>query len=175
MKIAEEIIAKAAQAEVMITTAESCTGGMVIAALTDFSGASKAVDRGFITYSDDAKISQLNVPKAMIKSMGAVSEDVVRAMAEGAAMASLSQSAIAISVSGIAGPDGGTAEKPVGYVWFGLCRRSKGHVLTTNAEVITLTTTAVMETFSGRPDKLRADIRKKATNFALKLLKNELI
>ena len=171
MNIAEEIIAKAAQAKVMITTAESCTGGMVIAALTDVSGASEAVDRGFITYSDDAKISQLNVSKDMIASMDAVSEDVVRAMAEGAAMASLSQSAIAISVSGIAGPDGGTAEKPVGYVWFGLCHRSKGHDLTTNAVVMTLTTNAVQKTFGG---PTRADIRMEATNFALELLRGAL-
>lgn len=97
-----------------LVTAESCTGGMVGAALTAIPGSSAWVDRGFITYSNQAKIDMLGVPVALIERHGVVSEEVARAMAEGA----LAHSAalIGIAITGIAGPGGGTPEKPVGTV-----------------------------------------------------------
>lgn len=104
-----------------IVTAESCTGGLVAAALTDAPGASKVVDGGFVTYSNEAKQSCLKVPKELLDTYGAVSEQVARAMAEGALACSPAD--IAVSVTGIAGPEGGTPEKPVGLVHFAAARR----------------------------------------------------
>jgi len=104
------------QKEMFLVTAESCTGGMIAVALTDLSGASKVFDRGFVTYSNDAKVEQLAVPAKTIESFGAVSEETAIAMADGALQAT-SKSQISVSVTGIAGPDGGTPEKPVGLVY----------------------------------------------------------
>ena len=98
-----------------IATAESCTGGLIAAALTDIAGSSDVFDRGFVTYSNSAKAELLQVPPALIDQNGAVSEAVARAMAEGALAASAAT--LAVSVTGIAGPGGGTPEKPVGLVW----------------------------------------------------------
>jgi nicotinamide-nucleotide amidase len=100
----------------MITTAESCTGGLLAGAITAVAGSSDWFERGFVTYSNASKSEQLFVPKESIERFGAVSEEVARAMAEGALRASHAQWAIA--VTGIAGPTGGTAEKPVGTVCF---------------------------------------------------------
>jgi nicotinamide-nucleotide amidase len=100
----------------MLTTAESCTGGGVAQAITDVAGCSAWFERGFVTYSNLAKQQMLGVSEATLKQYGAVSEAVVREMVAGALANSTSN--IALSVSGIAGPDGGTAEKPVGTVWF---------------------------------------------------------
>ena len=97
-----------------IATAESCTGGLVAALLTDIAGSSDVVERGFVTYSNDAKTELLSVPSALIASHGAVSESVARAMAAGAIAAS--QADVAVAVTGIAGPGGGSAAKPVGLV-----------------------------------------------------------
>lgn len=116
--IAKKLITLATDKAVMIATAESCTGGMIAAALTDIAGSSAVVDRGFVTYSNEAKNEMLSVPMALIDEHGAVSEEVARAMAEGAI--AHSRAALAVSVTGIAGPGGGTGEKPVGLVWFGL-------------------------------------------------------
>jgi nicotinamide-nucleotide amidase len=104
-----------------VVTAESCTGGLVAAALTDAPGASKVVDGGFVTYSNDAKQKVLKVPKDLLDAYGAVSEQVARAMAEGALAASPAD--LAVSITGIAGPEGGTPEKPVGLVHFAAARR----------------------------------------------------
>lgn len=104
-----------------VVTAESCTGGLVAAALTDAPGASKVVDGGFVTYSNEAKQACLNVPEALLDQHGAVSEPVARAMAEGALQNSPAD--LAVSVTGIAGPEGGTADKPVGLVHFAAARR----------------------------------------------------
>lgn len=101
----------------MVATAESCTGGMIAAALTDMPGSSAVVDRGFVTYTNEAKNEMLGVPATLIDKHGAVSGEVARAMARGAI--SNSRADLAVSVTGIAGPTGGTAEKPVGLVWFG--------------------------------------------------------
>ena len=101
----------------MLATAESCTGGLIAAALTHVAGSSDVFDRGFVTYSNEAKADLLGVPMELIDRHGAVSEQVARAMAEGAL--ARSRAGIAISVTGIAGPGGGSADKPVGLVWFG--------------------------------------------------------
>jgi nicotinamide-nucleotide amidase len=107
----------------MLATAESCTGGLIVAALTAVAGSSDVVDRGFVTYSNDAKIQMIGVPSALIETYGAVSEEVARAMAEGAL--ARSRAAIAVSVTGVAGPGGGSVEKPVGLVCFGLACTAK--------------------------------------------------
>ena len=105
----------------MIALAESCTGGMVAAALTDVAGSSAVVERGFVTYSNAAKRDLLGVPAELIGRHGAVSEPVARAMAEGARAASPAD--LAVAVTGVAGPGGGTPEKPVGLVWFATAMR----------------------------------------------------
>jgi nicotinamide-nucleotide amidase len=105
----------------MLATAESCTGGLIAAALTAIAGSSDVVDRGFVTYSNEAKMELLGVPGALIAEHGAVSEPVARAMAEGAL--ARSRATATIAVTGIAGPGGGTVAKPVGLVWFGLAQR----------------------------------------------------
>ena len=104
-----------------LATAESCTGGLIAAALTHIAGSSDVVDRGFVTYSNEAKMQMLGVPSAMIAIHGAVSQPVAAAMAEGALANSVAD--IALSVTGIAGPGGGSPEKPVGLVWFGCALR----------------------------------------------------
>ncbi len=95
-------------------SAESCTGGLIAGLLTDIPGSSDVVDRGFVTYSNEAKTALVHVPAELIALHGAVSEEVVRAMAEGALRNSLAD--ITVAVSGVAGPGGGSAEKPVGRV-----------------------------------------------------------
>jgi len=100
----------------MIATAESCTGGLVAGAITSIAGSSGWFERGFVTYSDLAKEQQLGVASLTIERFGAVSEETAKAMAEGAVRGSAAQWAVA--VTGIAGPDGGSPDKPVGTVWF---------------------------------------------------------
>ena len=104
----------------MIATAESCTGGMIAAALTDVPGSSAVVDRAFVTYSNEAKTEMLAVSAELVARFGAVSGEVARAMAQGAVLNS--RAGLAVSVTGVAGPSGGTADKPVGLVWFGLAK-----------------------------------------------------
>lgn len=103
-----------------IVTAESCTGGLIAATLTAIAGSSDVVDRAFVTYSNEAKREMIGVPWDAILGHGAVSDPVARAMAEGAL--ARSNAALAVSVTGIAGPGGGTAEKPVGLVHFSAAR-----------------------------------------------------
>jgi nicotinamide-nucleotide amidase len=117
---------------VMLATAESCTGGLIAATLTAIAGSSDVLERGFVTYSNAAKHEQIGVPMPLIQAHGAVSEEVARAMADGAL--ARSRATIAISVTGITGPGGGTAEKPVGLVCFGLAKTgqpvvSETHIL----------------------------------------------
>ena len=119
--LAQQIVDKAGAEGLVLATAESCTGGMIAAAITDVPGSSAVLDRGFVTYSNDAKSKMLGVPPATIARYGAVSRPVARAMAEGAL--NRSGADIAVSVTGIAGPSGGTAQKPVGLVWFALAAR----------------------------------------------------
>jgi nicotinamide-nucleotide amidase len=101
----------------MLATAESCTGGMIAAACTGLAGSSQWFERGFVSYSNAAKTELLGVPAGLIDTHGAVSEPVARAMAEGAVRHSGAQ--VSVAVTGIAGPTGGSADKPVGTVWFG--------------------------------------------------------
>ena len=100
----------------MLATAESCTGGMVAAACTDLAGSSAWLERGFVTYSNAAKTQMLSVDAQLIASHGAVSEPVARAMAQGALQHSAAQ--VALAITGVAGPGGGSDAKPVGTVWF---------------------------------------------------------
>ena len=106
-----------------LATAESCTGGLIAATLTAIAGSSDVVDRGFVTYSNAAKTELLGVPPELIAKVGAVSEEVAARMAEGALARSAAD--LAASVTGVAGPGGGSAEKPVGLVWLGLAARNR--------------------------------------------------
>jgi nicotinamide-nucleotide amidase len=117
---AESLLAACRSKGVMLATAESCTGGLIAAALTSIAGSSDVVDRGFVTYSNEAKNQMIGVPMPLIETHGAVSQQVAGAMANGAL--ARSRAAIAVSVTGVAGPGGGSAEKPVGLVCFGLAR-----------------------------------------------------
>jgi nicotinamide-nucleotide amidase len=106
-----------------LTAAESCTGGLIAAACTDLAGSSQWFDRGFVTYSNAAKTEMLGVDAALIAQFGAVSEPVAAAMARGAVQQSKAQ--VSVAVTGVAGPSGGSVEKPVGTVWIGWCVSSE--------------------------------------------------
>ncbi|HQT78129.1 MAG TPA: CinA family protein [Rhodopila sp.] len=136
---AESLLAACRADGVMLATAESCTGGLIAAALTAIAGSSDVVDRGFVTYSNDAKHQMIGVPMALIETHGAVSEPVAHAMAQGALAQSRAQ--IAVAVTGVAGPGGGSAEKPVGLVCFGLAR--SGRPVTTEKHVFPGDRTAI--------------------------------
>lgn len=118
---AAALIARAKAAGLMIATAESCTGGLIAGLLTEVAGSSAVVDRGFVTYSNEAKAEMLGVDPATIAVRGAVSAEVAIAMVEGAIVRSRAD--LAVAVTGIAGPGGGSAEKPVGLVQFAALRR----------------------------------------------------
>ncbi|RAU22663.1 damage-inducible protein CinA [Paramagnetospirillum kuznetsovii] len=145
------VLAAYGQAGLMIATAESCTGGMVAAALTAIPGSSDVVDRGFVTYSNQAKHEMLGVPESLIACHGAVSEEVARAMAEGALSHSRAHAAVAIT--GIAGPGGGAKDKPVGLVHFAVAHKDSP-------------TRHACRIFAGD----REDVRMAATLMALTLL-----
>jgi nicotinamide-nucleotide amidase len=106
-----------------IVTAESCTGGLVAGLLTEIPGSSDVVERGFVTYSNEAKVQLLAVPKGLIAQHGAVSGPVAKAMAEGALIHSRAD--VAVAITGVAGPGGGSIAKPVGLVWFGVAAHSQ--------------------------------------------------
>jgi nicotinamide-nucleotide amidase len=115
-KLAHEVMAALIANRLTIATAESCTGGLIAGALTSVAGSSEAVYGGFVTYANEAKIAMVGVPFALLHEFGAVSKEVALAMAEGALGAAGTH--IAVAVTGIAGPDGGSADKPVGLVHF---------------------------------------------------------
>ena len=119
---ARSIVEGAKSRDWLLATAESCTGGLVAALLTEVPGSSAVVDRGFVTYSNDAKVALLDVPADLIERYGAVSAQTAEAMALGALRHS--RATCAVSITGIAGPDGGSEQKPVGLVHFGLAHRS---------------------------------------------------
>ncbi|MEW9808092.1 CinA family protein [Mesorhizobium marinum] len=121
--LADRFLKACARRKIFAATAESCTGGMIVALLTDIPGSSAVVDRGFVTYSNAAKIEMLGVARDTLDGHGAVSAETAREMAAGAL--ANSNAGIALAVTGIAGPDGGTAEKPVGLVWFGMALSGK--------------------------------------------------
>jgi nicotinamide-nucleotide amidase len=112
--LARSVLAEARKTGLTIATAESCTGGMVAAALTSIAGSSDVMDRGYVTYSNAAKTAMLDVPAALIDRVGAVSAEVAAAMAEGALRTS--GAGLAVAITGVAGPGGGSAMKPVGLV-----------------------------------------------------------
>ena len=136
----------------LLATAESCTGGMIAAACTDLSGSSQWFERGFVTYSNEAKAEMLGVPTGLIEQHGAVSEPVARAMADGALAHSRAQ--VSLAVTGVAGPTGGTEAKPVGTVWFAWCVGGETH--------------SEMQHFAGD----RAAVRVATVRYALKRLLN---
>ena len=153
MSLAEAILAAARARQIKIATAESCTGGLLGACLTAIAGSSDVYERGFITYSNEAKADALGVRPDLIAAHGAVSVEVAAAMAQGAL--SHSHADLAISITGIAGPGGGSPQKPVGTVCFGLAH--SGHILTER------------KTFA---DEGRSAIRDAALDEALRLLLN---
>jgi nicotinamide-nucleotide amidase len=138
-------------AKLHIVTAESCTGGMVAARLTDIAGSSDVVERGFVTYSNEAKTEMLGVPSALISQYGAVSAQVARAMAEGAL--AYARADVSVAITGIAGPGGATPGKPVGLVYLAVGRRGRD-------------TKVERQQFSGD----RVEVREAATRRALELL-----
>jgi nicotinamide-nucleotide amidase len=152
MRLAKMVLDQATAAKLPIAFAESCTGGLVAAALTELSGASAVVDRGFVVYTDRAKAEMLGVRPELIGQWGAVSEEVARAMAEGALKHSCAQ--LAVSCTGIAGPTGDTPAKPIGLVHFAAARDGRA--------------TLHMECRFG--DIGRSQVRMKSVEAALKLL-----
>lgn len=120
---AAELLELCRRADIKLATAESCTGGLIIGCLTEIAGSSDVVDRGFVTYSDEAKTELVGVPAMLIALHGAVSEQVARAMAEGALSRSMAD--VTVAVTGIAGPGGGGADKPVGLVHFACAGRGR--------------------------------------------------
>lgn len=155
-KLAERVVAENRAAGRMIATAESCTGGLVAAAITEVPGSSSVLDSGFVTYSNEAKMRMLGVNADILDTFGAVSVAVAWAMAQGALKRSGAD--IAVAISGIAGPDGGTEKKPVGTVVFAVAEKGK------DAEDM------VGDKIQFGSDKSRADIRSYATLHALGLL-----
>jgi len=137
-----------------VTCAESCTGGLLAANLTRLPGSSAWFDMGFVTYSNEAKQQMLNVNPTTLAHYGAVSEEVVREMALGALIASKAD--YALSISGIAGPSGGSEEKPVGLVWFGVASKKR--------------IWAEFKVFNGDRDQVRAQ----AVQHAIQLLLSKL-
>jgi len=123
MDLAVDLLSACRKRGELIATAESCTGGLLAATMTAIPGCSDCFERGFVTYSNASKSEMLGVPVWLIERHGAVSEDVARAMTGGAL--THSRATLAVSVTGIAGPDGGTAEKPVGLVHFAAGRRDE--------------------------------------------------
>jgi nicotinamide-nucleotide amidase len=119
--ISKQMLKRALEIKATIATAESCTGGLVAAALTEIPGGSSMFERGFVTYSNEAKADELGVAPSLLDEYGAVSEEVARAMAEGAL--ANSKATVAVATTGVAGPDGGTPKKPVGMVCFAIVTR----------------------------------------------------
>tara|TARA_R110002124_G_scaffold64985_2_gene177608 strand:+ start:415014 stop:415502 length:489 start_codon:yes stop_codon:yes gene_type:complete len=155
-KLSETVIKQAKENGYIIVTVESCTGGLVGGALTDCAGASSAYHGGFITYDNAAKERFVHVPHSVLATKGAVSPECAEAMAAGTLQAYPTGN-LSISITGIAGPDGGSAEKPVGLVYFG-CKNKK----TDKAFVIE-------KNFTGD----RATVREKSVDFALEILSKE--
>jgi nicotinamide-nucleotide amidase len=154
--LAERVIAENKASGRMVSTAESCTGGLVAAALTEVAGSSAVLQSGFVTYSNEAKIGLLGVNSELIDTFGAVSIAVAWAMAQGALKRSSAD--VAVAISGVAGPGGGTPNKPVGTVVFALAERGK------DPEDV------VADMIRFGEDKSRAEIRMAATLRALQLL-----
>ena len=159
VNLAEVVVELAKETGVVLTTAESCTGGLIAGALTNIAGSSEVFDRGFVTYSNEAKTEMLGVADDLIITKGAVSDSVVRAMVAGALANSRAQTAVA--VTGIAGPGGGTEEKPVGLVYIAV--QSQDGLA------------SVKEfKFANLGGSTRKDIRSMAVNAALEMIIEEI-
>ena len=156
MTLEEEVVHKLLEENLTITTAESCTGGLIAATIVNVSGASGCFNEGYITYANEAKVRLLGVSEESIRSFGVVSDKVVAEMAEGAL--NRADADIAIAVSGIAGPLGGSPEKPVGTVYIGICLKDKVDK--------SLTKTSYKFHFEGD----RSEIRDKTVKEALKII-----
>ena len=152
--LAEEVVKMLKNAGMTVTTVESCTGGLISATLVDVAGASAVLNQAYVTYANGAKQSLVGVKAETLEAYGAVSEQTAREMAEGGAKAANADAALA--VTGIAGPDGGTAEKPVGLVYIG-CHVNGNTVVERNV-------------FSGT----RREVREQSVGAALALLKRQL-
>jgi len=146
----------------LISTAESCTGGMVASALTDLAGSSAWFDRGFVTYSNEAKVDSLGVQMELIQNYGAVSEEVAREMAIGTI--THSKATVGLSITGVAGPTGGSLEKPVGFVCFGWAWKRNG-VIKSHTQGVHLLGSEISIT-----DSTRHAVRILARDYALKML-----
>ncbi|MEE4339774.1 CinA family protein [Erythrobacter sp.] len=156
-RLAERVIAENAEARRKVALAESCTGGLVAGALTEVAGSSAVLDRGFVTYSNEAKMESLGVASDIIETFGAVSIACVWAMAQGAL--ERSNADVAVAISGVAGPGGGTTIKPVGTVVFARATRDMGEP------------EGELRHFDGGEGPgARASIRRQATLCALELL-----
>jgi nicotinamide-nucleotide amidase len=153
LRLAEVVLMVAREQKLRIATAESCTGGLVSGLLTEIPGSSDVFERGFIVYSNRAKQDMLGVPGDLIADMGAVSEAVARTMAEGAV--ENSNAHLAIAVTGVAGPGGGTAMKPVGLVHIAACRENR----------------SILHEAHRFGDIGRSEIRMKSVEAALELLR----
>jgi len=154
--LAEALVRIATAADVRIATAESCTGGMACAAITDVAGASNVLAGGIVAYANSAKTDLLDVPPGLLAQYGAVSEETARAMAEGARRRFGAD--VAVSTTGVAGPGGGTSEKPVGLVWFAVATANSTH--------------STMRQFAGAD---RFAVRARSTAVALDLLRREIL
>lgn len=152
--LAEEVVKMLKNAGMTVTTVESCTGGLLSGTLVDVAGVSDVFHQGYVTYANEAKQSLIGVKPETLASYGAVSEQTAREMAEGGAKAANASAALA--VTGIAGPDGGSKEKPVGLVYIGCC--------------VNGTTVVERNVFSGS----RREVREQSVAAALKLLKKQL-
>ena len=152
--LAEEVVQLLKRSKMTVTTVESCTGGLISATLVDVAGASAVLNQAYVTYANEAKQSLVGVKAETLEAYGAVSEQTAREMAEGGAKVANANAALA--VTGIAGPDGGTAEKPVGLVYIG-CHVNGNTVVERNV-------------FSGT----RREVREQSVEAALKLLKKQL-
>jgi nicotinamide-nucleotide amidase len=156
LRLAEVILADARAQKLKIATAESCTGGLIGALLTEIPGSSDVFERGFITYSNLAKRDLLGVPGDLLADYGAVSEPVARAMAEGAI--NYSKADVSVAVTGVAGPSGGTPMKPIGHVHFAAARRGRN----------------IIHELHRYGELSRGEIRLKAVETALELLRRQL-
>lgn len=155
-ELARRVVAENAALGRKVAVAESCTGGLVAAALTEVPGSSAVLDRGFVTYSNEAKQELLNVSEDLIDTFGAVSIAVAWSMAQGALKKSGAD--VAVAITGVAGPDGGSEQKPVGTVVFACAKRGEDPEAT-NAELKVFDTATT-----------RAEVRLQATLTALELL-----
>ncbi len=154
--LAKQVQEKLLEKRMFLVTAESCTGGLLGVAMTDVPGSSRVYDRGFITYSNEAKMDLLKVPGPVLEDHGAVSAETAKAMAEGA-LAQNPMAHIAVAVTGIAGPDGGTPTKPVGLVYIGIGLQDKDTIV-------------YRHEFKGDRDKVRAQTVETAFHHILEVL-----